>query len=53
MLRHLVDTLKIITQANFSRDDAIKPLVTYLAANLHDGTLNPFLNDPCAQFTHE
>lgn len=32
----LLDTLKVVAEANFSIDDAIRPIVSYLAANLHD-----------------
>lgn len=32
-----IDTLKVIAEANFSTDDVIKPIVAYLAANLHPG----------------
>ena len=34
----LVETLKTITQSDFSPDNTIKPIVSYLAANLHGGT---------------
>ena len=33
----LVDKLKIIAQSDFSSDNTIKPIVAYLAANLHAG----------------
>ena len=36
MLPFLLDTLKVVAEANFSIDDAIRPIVSYLAANLHD-----------------
>lgn len=36
----MMDVLKVAMQASFTKDEAIKPLVTYLAANLDDG---PFL----------
>ncbi len=32
----LLDTLKVVAESNFSIDDAIRPIVSYLAANLHD-----------------
>ncbi|KAL4252230.1 hypothetical protein ABKN59_005526 [Abortiporus biennis] len=32
----LIDTLRMVAQANFSTDDAIKPIVAYLATNLHE-----------------
>ena len=35
----LLETLKVVAEANFSIDDAIRPLVSYLAANLHDSKL--------------
>lgn len=34
----VVDALKISAQANFSKDEAIKPIVSYLAARLHEGS---------------
>lgn len=36
MLPFLLDTLKVVSESNFSIDDAIRPLVSYMAANLHD-----------------
>ncbi|RPD65419.1 beach-domain-containing protein [Lentinus tigrinus ALCF2SS1-7] len=36
----LLDTLKVVAEANFSIDDAIRPIVSYLAANLHDTSGN-------------
>lgn len=33
----LVDKLKLIAAADFSADTTIKPIVAYLAANLHYG----------------
>lgn len=33
----VVEALKVVAQANFSADDAVKPIVSYLAANLHEG----------------
>ncbi|KAF5354041.1 hypothetical protein D9756_006953 [Leucocoprinus leucothites] len=36
MTRQLVHTLDIVCRADFSRDGAIKPVVSYLAANLHE-----------------
>ncbi|KAI0746713.1 beach-domain-containing protein [Daedaleopsis nitida] len=36
MLPFLLETLKVVAEANFSIDDAIRPLVSYLAANLHE-----------------
>jgi hypothetical protein len=34
---HVMDALKAAMQAHFSQDDTIKPIVSYLAANLHEG----------------
>lgn len=34
---YAMEAFKVAVQANFTRDDAIKPLVSYLAANLHNG----------------
>lgn len=39
----LVDTMKLIVQSDLSTNDVIKPLVAYLAANLHQG-------DACSHF---
>ncbi|KAI0646236.1 beach-domain-containing protein [Trametes meyenii] len=36
MLPFLLDTLRVVAEANFSIDDAIRPIVSYLAANLHE-----------------
>jgi len=33
----VVEALKVAAQSNFSADDAIKPIISYLAANLHEG----------------
>ena len=33
----LIETLKVVAEATFSTDDVIKPIVAYLAANLHPG----------------
>jgi hypothetical protein len=33
----VVDALRVVAQANFYADDAIKPMISYLAANLHEG----------------
>lgn len=33
----VVEALTVAIQANFSADDAIKPIISYLAANLHEG----------------
>lgn len=37
VIPHLVDAIQVVAQHNFSNDTAIKPLVSYLAANLHEG----------------
>jgi hypothetical protein len=37
MIPFVVTALKVAAQANFSADDAIKPIISYLAANLHEG----------------
>lgn len=37
MISFVVDALKVAAQANFSPDDAIKPIISFLAANLHEG----------------
>lgn len=42
----LIEALKVSALANFTKDDAIKPLVSYLAANLHDGKLQSFFGGP-------
>lgn len=34
----VVEALKAAAESNFSKEDAIKPIVSYLAANLHGGT---------------
>ncbi|OSD07923.1 beach-domain-containing protein [Trametes coccinea BRFM310] len=36
MLPFLLDALRVVAEANFSIDDAIRPIVSYLAANLHE-----------------
>ena len=33
----LIETLEVVAEATFSTDDVIKPVVAYLAANLHPG----------------
>ncbi|TBU31477.1 beach-domain-containing protein [Dichomitus squalens] len=38
MLPFLLETLKVVAEANFSIDEAIRPIVSYLAANLHEPT---------------
>ena len=34
----LLDAIRVVAEANFSIDDAIRPIVSYLAANLHEGS---------------
>ncbi|GLB40924.1 putative WD40 repeats [Lyophyllum shimeji] len=36
MISFVLEALKVAVQANFSKDDTIKPVVAYLAANLHE-----------------
>ena len=43
MIPFVVDALKIAAQANFNPDDAIKPIVSFLAVNLHEGSQNIFV----------
>ncbi|KAJ7454045.1 beach-domain-containing protein [Mycena galericulata] len=38
---HVIEALKSAALANFSKEEAIKPIVSYLAANLHGGLLEP------------
>ena len=33
----LIQSLKVVAQAHFTADDAIKPIVSYMAANLQEG----------------
>jgi hypothetical protein len=42
MLPFIVEALRAMAQANFTQQDAIKPIVSYLAANLHEGITNQF-----------
>lgn len=35
----VVEALKVAARANLSADDCIKPIVSFLAANLHEGML--------------
>ena len=37
VLPFLLDTIRVVAEANFTIDDAIRPIVSYLAANLHEG----------------
>lgn len=37
-LPFLLEALKVVAEANFSVDDAIRPIVSYLAANLQERT---------------
>jgi hypothetical protein len=34
----VVDVLRVAAKAHFSKDDAIRPIISYLAANLHDSS---------------
>jgi hypothetical protein len=34
----LIEVLRLALESNFSNDEAIKPVVSYLAANLHEST---------------
>ncbi|KAG5645386.1 hypothetical protein DXG03_006339 [Asterophora parasitica] len=36
MIPYVMDALKAAMQAQFSKDDTIKPIIAYLAANLHE-----------------
>ncbi|OCH84794.1 beach-domain-containing protein [Obba rivulosa] len=36
MLPFLIDAMRVVASAHFTADDAIKPIISYLAANLHD-----------------
>ncbi|KAJ7720932.1 beach-domain-containing protein [Mycena metata] len=40
----VVDALKSAAQSSFSKEEAIKPIVSYLAANLHGGMLDDVEN---------
>ena len=37
----LLEAIRVVAEANFSIDDAIRPIVSYLAANLHEGGFCP------------
>ena len=37
MVQDIVAAIKVVAQTCFSVDEAIKPIVSYLAANLHEG----------------
>ncbi|KXN83156.1 hypothetical protein AN958_01769 [Leucoagaricus sp. SymC.cos] len=50
MTDKLIETLGVICRADFTRDGVIKPLVSYLAANLH-GELVP-TSSPGSTFSH-
>jgi hypothetical protein len=39
VIPYVVEALKSAAQADFSKEEAIKPIVSYLAANLHGGLL--------------
>ncbi|KAH8809671.1 beach-domain-containing protein [Flagelloscypha sp. PMI_526] len=36
LVEHLVEAIRVAADSNFGKDEAIKPLVSYLAANLHE-----------------
>ncbi|KAH9919489.1 beach-domain-containing protein [Epithele typhae] len=38
MMPFLLETIRVVAEAHFSIDDAIRPIVSYLAANLHDSS---------------
>jgi hypothetical protein len=38
MVPTVVETLKVAAQSHFGAEEAIKPILTYLAANLQEGT---------------
>lgn len=40
----LIETLEVVAEATFSTDEVIKPIVSYLAANLHPGACSNWLN---------
>lgn len=46
MLPFLMETLKVVAEANFSIDDSIRPIVSYLAANLHDSECSHYSGSP-------
>lgn len=33
----LIEALRAVAEANFTAEDAVKPIVAFLAANLHEG----------------
>jgi hypothetical protein len=39
LLPALTDSLRAMVEANFSPDETIKPLLSMIAANVHDGLL--------------
>ncbi len=39
IIPHLIEVLKAAAQANFSKEDTIKPMVSYIAARLNEGLL--------------
>ncbi|KAJ7151346.1 beach-domain-containing protein [Mycena crocata] len=41
VIPYVIEALKAAAMANFSKEEAIKPIVSYLAANLHGGLLEP------------
>jgi hypothetical protein len=53
MIPQLVQTLGMYTRHHFAADPCIKPLVSYLAANLHEGKLNTFHISPLTRVESE
>jgi hypothetical protein len=43
ILVSLLEALKVATKANFDKDDTIKPMISYLAANLPESKLGSVL----------
>lgn len=46
MARDIVSILREIVVKKWNRDDIVKPIVAYLAANLHEGTMDS-INEAC------
>lgn len=42
-LSHIVNALGVVMQAHFSANDAIKPVASYIAANVNSGMSNGFV----------
>jgi hypothetical protein len=47
MLPAVVEAIRVSANANFVADEAIKPILTYLAANLHEGWYCSGYKNPC------